>query len=215
MNIYYFNAETLLGTFNPRRCADYYNNPSLLDTDIKRVLLTSGRQEWAEGYCSKDVKWESDFKLLLRNFVNDKALDYEVLEKWCSRSDYQDIDHKGFERRYPEKSKPILLGGTTIDVVHWKIKQTESVIEVGISFDGHWVYATANLIFPFLFYNFHALQARIANYKFIGGVCQLKNCGKLYLKTTTGSKPKFCSRKCKSHQSVRILRMKRKEEKAV
>ena len=41
MDIYYFNAETLIGTFNPRRCADYYNDPSLLDTDIKQVLLTS------------------------------------------------------------------------------------------------------------------------------------------------------------------------------
>ena len=212
MDIYYFNAETLIGTFNPRRCADYYNDPSLLDTDIKQVLLTSGCQEWAKGYRSKDVGWESDFKLLLRNFVNDKALNYGVLEKWCSRSDYQDIDDKDFARHYPEKDKPIIPGQPTIDIVHWKIKQTNSVIEVGLMSDRQWVHATANLIFPFLFYNFHALQAKAVNYKLYGGFCESKRCdGNLYLTRTTGSKTKFCSDSCRTFTNVRSLRKRRKE----
>ena len=211
MNIYYFNAEALLGTFNPRRCADYYNSPDLLDADIKQVLLTSGRQEWAEDYRSRD-DWQSDFKLLLRNFVNDKGLNYVVLEKWCPRSHYQDIDNKVFKRRCPEKEEPTLPGGTTIDIVHWKIKQNNSVIEVGLALDGQWVHATANLIFPFLFYNFHALQAKAVNYKLYGGFCQSERCGgNIYLTRTTGSKTKFCSDNCRTFTNVRSLRKRRKE----
>ena len=211
--IYYFNAETLQGTFNSRRCADYYNDPSLLEADIRQVLLTSGGQEWIEECSIKDIEWKSDFKLLLRNFVNDKALDYGVLEKWCRRPDYEAIDHKAFEKRDPEPSKTITNRKPTFDLVRWEIEQTDSTITVSVvEIEGQRKDAILKLIFSFLFYNFHALQARAVNYKLDGGFCQSERCGgNLYLSRKTGSKTKFCSEQCKTFENVRTYRRRRKE----
>ena len=70
----------------------------------------------------------------------------------------------------------------------------------------------ANLLFPFLFYNFHALQAKAVNYKLYGGFCQSERCGgNIYLTRTTGSKTKFCSDNCRTFTNVRSLRKRRKE----
>ncbi len=75
---------------------------------------------------------------------------------------------------------------------------------------GSWKEALTTLLFGFLFYNFHALQAKAVNYKYVGGTCQ--SCEKIYMTTTTGIKTKYCSKRCKTRENVKVLRMRRKEE---
>ena len=71
----------------------------------------------------------------------------------------------------------------------------------------------ANLLFPFLFYNFHALQAKDIGYKYLGGYCEARNCKDLYLVHSTGWKPKFCSPRCRNYKNVNLTRDKLRREK--
>ena len=209
--LYFFNSNQLLQLFNPRSCANYYNDPDQLELDIKHFLLTSNNQKWSDEYSLTGYDWQSDFKQLVHNFTQDKGLYYKLLEKYCSRSDYQAIDEQCLSYRYPPPSKPIIPNQTEIDIVDWSIKQSESTIEITLVRSGSWKDALTTLLFTFLFYNFHALQAKAINYKYVGGTCQ--SCKKVYLSTTTGSKTKYCSQHCRRHESMKVLRMRRKEEK--
>ena len=69
-------------------------------------------------------------------------------------------------------------------------------------YSGNWKQALTTLLFGFLFYNFHALQAKALNYKYVGGTC--RSCEKIYMTTTTGRKTKYCSKRCKDRESVKV-----------
>ena len=212
--LYFFNSNQLLQLFNPRNCANYYNDPDQLELDIKHFLLTSNNQKWSDDYSPTGYDWQSDFKKLVHNFIQDRGLEYklyELLEKHCSRSDYLAINEQRLSDRYPPPSKPIIPYQTEIDIVDWSIGQRESTIEITLVRSGSWKGALTTLLFTFLFYNFHALQAKAINYKYVGGTC--RSCEKVYLSTTTGSKTKYCSQHCRRHENMKVLRIKRKEEK--
>ena len=211
--VYFFNSDELLRVFNPRSCANYYNDPNQLELDIKDFLLTSNNQKWADEYSLTGYDWENDFKQLVRNFIQNKGLDYKLLEKYCSRSDYQAIDEQCLSFRWPLKSKPPIPNAEMFDPVNWSIKQHKSRIQIMLVHSGTWKHALTVLLLVFLFYNFHALQAKAVNYKYVGGTCQ--SCKKVYMTTTTGIKTKYCSKRCKDRENVKVFRMRRKEEQEV
>ena len=76
-----------MGLFDPRRCGN-----DLLQEDIEDFLRDSRQLEWANEYSTKEVNWKSDFSQLIKVFVKNEGLDYKVLDRWCSRSDYAAID---------------------------------------------------------------------------------------------------------------------------
>ena len=209
--VYFFNSDELLRVFNPRSCANYYNDPNQLELDIKDFLLTSNNQKWADEYSLTGYDWENDFKQLVRNFIQNKGLDYKILEKYCSRSIYQSIDEQSLECRWPLESKSPIPNTEMYDPIHWSFEQHKSRIQIMLVHSGRWKKALTTLLFGFLFYNFHALQAKAVNYKYVGGTCQ--SCKKIYMTTTTGSKTKYCSQHCRRHESMKVLRMRRKAEK--
>ena len=211
--VYFFNSDELLRVFNPRSCANYYNDPNQLELDIKDFLLTSNNQKWADEYSLTGYDWENDFKQLVRNFIQNKGLDYKILEKYCSRSIYQSIDEQSLECRWPLESKPPIPNIEMFDPIDWSIKQHKSRIQIMLVHSGTWKHALTALLLVFLFYNFHALQAKAVNYKYVGGTCQ--SCKKVYMTTTTGIKTKYCSKRCKDRENVKVFRMRRKEEQEV
>ena len=212
-DLYYFNSDELLRLFNPRSCANYYNDPDQLELDIKDFLLTSNNQKWADEYSLAGYDWQNDFKQLIRNFIQNKGLDYKLLEKHCSRSDYQAIDDQRLNFRWPPKSEPIIPEGFHFDEFHWSIEQHKSRLQIMLVHSKSWKQALTTLLFEFLFYNFHALQAKALNYKYVGGTCQ--SCEKVYMTTTTGRKTKYCSKRCKDRENVKVFRIRRKEEQEV
>ena len=213
--VFYFDTKDLMGLFDPRRCGNYFNEPNLLQEDIESFLRDSGQLEWANEYSTKEVNWTSDFSQLIKAFVKNKGLDYKVLDRWCSRSDYAAIDKQAFSRSYPPKVISIGVETSVVDVTHWWIEQPDSngKIELGLVAETDWKQAFSNLVFPFLFYNFHALQARVPGYKYRGGYCQSRDCDDLYLVESTGWKPKYCSPRCRNYENVNLTRDKQREAK--
>jgi|ETNmetMinimDraft_26_1059896.scaffolds.fasta_scaffold22569_2 hypothetical protein len=210
--VFYFNTEDLMRLFHPKRCGNYFNEPNLLQDDIRSFLRESGQLEWADIYSTEDINWVGDFRELLKDFIKNKGLDYKVLERWCSRSDYGAIDKEAFSRRFPPKVESIGIGIQVADVAHWWIKQWDSSekIELGLVSKTKWPLALSNLFFPFLFYNFHALYAKAIGYKYLGGYCRARKCKNLYLVSTTGSLPKFCDPVCRNRENVNLFREKQR-----
>ena len=211
--VYFFNSDELLRVFNPRSCANYYNDPNQLELDIKDFLLTSNNQKWADEYSLTGYDWECDYKQLVRNFIQNKGLNYKLLEQHCSHSDYQAINEQCLSFRSPPESKPVIPEGFHFDPIHWSFEQHKSRIQIMLVHSGSWKEALTTLLFRFLVYNFHALQTKAVNYKYVGGTCQ--SCEKVYMTTTTGIKTKYCSKRCKTRENVKVLRMRRREEQKV
>ena len=136
-----------------------------------------------------------------------------MLERWCSRSDYAAIDKQAFSRIYPPKVISIGVETPVVDVTHWWIEQPKSSgdSKLVLVAESDWMQAFSNLAFPFLFYNFHALQAKAIGYKYRGGYCQSRACDDLYLVEATGWKPKYCSPRCKNYENVNLTRDKQKK----
>ena len=196
---YHFHTDQLKLMLNPSRCADYYNQPQLLESDIKQLLTINNHQSWPDQFSLDDDLWLNDFRQLVDNFVQQQSLDYQILERYCHRADYAAIDQLKLDNGYPQSTLP-----------NWSIRQQGPITQLVLVAEWQWAEAITRLILLFLFYNFHALQARATNYKFSGGNCLQEDCGQLYLSRTSGSQTKFCSKKCKNRHNVKQSRLRQK-----
>ena len=204
---------------------EHYENPNLLETQIKEYVNFHFGQDYANSISLDSIDWwHNDLVELIDKWKQDQAKDYSILNQWCSGEEYNSIrEHQSYQKQDPElvpaqvqinpndPFAPNIFSSSTIEVApFWKVIRRGDSYNIQILYDTadqlervlvNFNYGMARLFLSHLFFNIHAGYDKLVGHKMESFTCQWSGCDKpdnlFYVVNRNGRRPSYCSDPCR------------------
>ena len=209
---------------------EHYENPNLLETQIKEYVKLHFGQDYANSISLDSISsWHNDLVDLIDKWKQDQPKDYDILNQWCSGDEYNSIrEGQFYQKQDPElvpsqvetnpsdRFAPNIFSSSTIEIApFWKVIRRGDSYNIQIIYDTtdqlesvlfNFNDAMARLFLSHLFFNVHAGYDKLAGYKVEIFKCNSPRCpepNNMFLVANRhGRKPTYCSNRCRTYVNV-------------
>ena len=218
---------------------EHYENPNLLETQIKEYVKIHFGQDYANSISLDSIGcWHNDLVELIDKWKKDQPKDYDILDQWCSGDEYNSIrEGQFYEKQDPElvpldletypknPLKPKIFSSSTL-APFWKVIRKGDTYDIQILYDTadqlervlvNFNHGMTRLFVSHLFFNIHAGYDKLVGHKMESFTCQWSGCDKpdnlFYVVNRNGRRPSYCSDPCRweaNNEARRQAKMKGK-----